>query len=181
MTMQMARRVALIDESVESSLFSGESALGKTVEIQGYPFTVVGVVTEKDSYDLVINSMDDYYMYAHDDSQGNVFVPNGTWPVIFGYDEPQNLLLKADSTDTMATVGKAAEEILNSNLNVTDGSDAGLQGTGFTGAGKADTAAQPVNQHDAHLDCRNITAGRWYRCHEYHACVSYRAYLGDRT
>jgi len=97
-----ARRVALIDESVESSLFSGESALGKTVEIQGYPFTVVGVVT---------------------DSQGNVFVPSGTWPVIFGYDEPQNLLLKADSTDTMATVGKAAEEILNSNLNVTDGSD----------------------------------------------------------
>ena len=89
-----ARRVALIDESVESSLFSGESALGKTVEIQGYPFTVVGVVTEKDSYDLVINSMDDYYMYAHDDSQGNVFVPSGTWPVIF-----------------------------NSNLNVTDGSD----------------------------------------------------------
>ena len=118
-----ARRVALIDESVESSLFSGESALGKTVEIQGYPFTVVGVVTEKDSYDLVINSMDDYYMYAYDDSQGNVFVPSGTWPVIFGYDEPQNLLLKADSTDTMATVGKAAEEILNSNLNVTDGSD----------------------------------------------------------
>ena len=100
-----ARRVALIDESVESSLFSGESALGKTVEIQGYPFTVVGVVTEKDSYDLVR------------------FVPSGTWPVIFGYDEPQNLLLKADSTDTMATVGKAAEEILNSNLNVTDGSD----------------------------------------------------------
>ena len=48
--------------------FSGESALGKTVEIQGYPFTVVGVVTEKDSYDLVINSMDDYYMsvsYTH--------------------------------------------------------------------------------------------------------------------
>ena len=44
--------------------FSGESALGKTVEIQGYPFTVVGVVTEKDSYDLVINSMADYYMYA---------------------------------------------------------------------------------------------------------------------
>lgn len=65
-----ARRVALIDESVESSLFSGESALGKTVEIQGYPFTVVGVVTEKDSYDLVINSMDDYYMYAHDDQPG---------------------------------------------------------------------------------------------------------------
>ena len=63
------------------------------------------------------------YMYAYDDSQGNVFVPSGTWPVIFGYDEPQNLLLKADSTDTMATVGKAAEEILNSNLNVTDGSD----------------------------------------------------------
>ena len=119
----MEEQMPLIDESVESSLFSGESALGKTVEIQGYPFTVVGVVTEKDSYDLVINSMDDYYMYAHDDSQGNVFVPSGTWPVIFGYDEPQNLLLKADSTDTMATVGKAAEEILNSNLNVTDGSD----------------------------------------------------------
>ena len=66
----------------------------------------------KDSYDLVINSMDDYYMYAHDDSQGNVFVPSGTWPVIFGYDEPQNLLLKADSTDTMATVGKLLRRYL---------------------------------------------------------------------
>lgn len=53
-----ARRVALIDESVESSLFSGESALGKTVEIQGYPFTVVGVVTEKDGSDVSYKAQD---------------------------------------------------------------------------------------------------------------------------
>lgn len=117
------KRVALVDENVESSLFSGESAVGKTIEIKGYPYTVIGVVTEKDAYDLVINSIDDYYMYAYSDSSGNVFVPDGTWPVIYGYDEPQNLIIKADSTDTMAAAGKAAEEELNANINITDGSD----------------------------------------------------------
>lgn len=117
------KRVALVDENVESSLFSGESAVGKTIEIKGYPYTVVGVVTEKDAYDLVINSQEDYYMYAYSDSSGNVFVPDGTWSVIYGYDEPQNLIIKADSTDTMAAAGKAAEEELNANINITDGSD----------------------------------------------------------
>ncbi len=117
------KRVALVDENVESSLFSGESAVGKTIEIKGYPYTVVGVVTEKDAYDLVINSIDDYYMYAYSDSSGNVFVPDGTWPVIYGYDEPQNLIIKADSTDTMAAAGKATEEELNAHINITDGSD----------------------------------------------------------
>lgn len=121
------KRVALVDENVESSMFSGESALGKTIEIKGYPYTIIGVVTEKDAYDLVINSMDDYYMYAYDDSSGNIFVPDCTWPVIYGYDEPQNLVIKADSTDNMAAAGKEAEQELNAHLNVTDGSDVQYQ------------------------------------------------------
>ncbi len=115
------RRVALVDETAESSLFEGESAVGKTIEIKGYPYTIVGVVTEKNTYDLVINSLEDYYTYAYNDTTANVFVPDGTWPVIYAYDEPQNLVIKADSTDTMASAGKAAENELNSRVNVTDG------------------------------------------------------------
>lgn len=113
---EYCRHVALVDEAVEACLFQGDSAVGKTIEIKGIPYTVVGVVTEKEAYELVINSIDDYYMYAYEDTNGNVFVPNSTWPAIYRYDEPQSVILKASSTDNMTTVGKEAENLLNSNM-----------------------------------------------------------------
>ena len=102
-----SQKVALIDEKAQKALFQGESAIGKTIEIKGEPFSVVGIVTEKDSYELVINSIEDYYTYSNDSSAGNIFVPESVWPVIYRYDEPQNLILKTDSADNMAAAGKA--------------------------------------------------------------------------
>lgn len=117
-----AKKVALIDEKAQKALFQGESAIGKTIEIKGEPFSVVGIVTEKDSYELVINSIEDYYTYSNDSSAGNIFVPESVWPVIYRYDEPQNLILKTDSADNMAAAGKAAQDILNSSMASSDGS-----------------------------------------------------------
>lgn len=117
-----SKKVALIDEKAQKALFQGESAIGKTIEIKGEPFSVVGIVTEKDSYELVINSVEDYYTYSNDSSAGNIFVPESVWPVIYRYDEPQNLILKTDSADNMAAAGKAAQDILNSSMASSDGS-----------------------------------------------------------
>lgn len=117
-----SKKVALIDEKAQKALFQGESAIGKTIEIKGEPFSVVGIVTEKDSYELVINSIEDYYTYSNDNSAGNIFVPESVWPVIYRYDEPQNLILKTDSADNMAAAGKAAQDILNSSMASSDGS-----------------------------------------------------------
>lgn len=117
-----SKKVALIDEKAQKAVFQGESAIGKTIEIKGEPFSVVGIVTEKDSYELVINSIEDYYTYSNDSSAGNIFVPESVWPVIYRYDEPQNLILKTDSADNMAAAGKAAQDILNSSMASSDGS-----------------------------------------------------------
>lgn len=117
-----SKKVALIDEKAQKALFQGESAIGKTIEIKGEPFSVVGIVTEKDSYELVINSIEDYHTYSNDSSAGNIFVPESVWPVIYRYDEPQNLILKTDSADNMAAAGKAAQDILNSSMASSDGS-----------------------------------------------------------
>ncbi len=41
-------------------------------------------------------------------------------PVLYGYDEPQSVILKLDSVDNMTVAGKDASNILNTGLNATD-------------------------------------------------------------
>ena len=113
------RKVAILDNHSAETLFLGENPIGKTIEIQKEPYVVVGVMEKSKKFEPVINSMEDYYMYAEDNS-GSVFVPDTTWPGIYSYDEPQSLVLKLDSTDNMTAAGKEAEDILNGNLTVTD-------------------------------------------------------------
>lgn len=113
------RKVAILDDSSAETLFSGENPVGKTIEIKQEPYVIIGVMEKSSKFEPVINSIDDYYMYA-EDSSGSVYVPDATWPVIYGYDEPQNVVLKLDSTDNMTSAGKQAEEILNASLTVSD-------------------------------------------------------------
>ncbi len=113
------RKVALLDENSSEALFQGEDAVGKTIEIQGEPFLVVGVTAVQKEFEPVINSIDDYYTYS-EDSSGKVYVPDTVWPIIYQYDEPQNLIVKVESTDDMTIVGKECSKILNNYLNVSD-------------------------------------------------------------
>lgn len=113
------RKVAILDESSAETLFSGEDPIGKTIEIKQEPYVVVGVVEKSSKFEPVINSMEDYYMYA-EQSTGAVYVPDATWPILYGYDEPQKMVLKLDSTDNMTAAGKAAADRLNQDLFVTD-------------------------------------------------------------
>ena len=65
------RKVAILDSDSSSALFQGEDPLGKTIEIQKEPYTVIGVVTKAKTFEPVINSIDDYYTYAQE-SAGSV-------------------------------------------------------------------------------------------------------------
>lgn len=111
-------KVAILDQDAASTLFQEESALGKTIEISGEPFTVVGVAQLQSEFEPVINSIDEYYTYMGDDSStGKVFIPYESWPIIYQYDEPQNVSVRAADVKAMTTVGKPCAEILNGYLN----------------------------------------------------------------
>ena len=66
--------------------------------------------------------MQDYYDYMYDQegSSGSVIIPDTVWNIVQQYDEPQNVKLLADSTDTMSEVGRKAADMLNDNLTNED-------------------------------------------------------------
>jgi len=105
------RKVALVDTNALTTLFSGSNPIGKVLELKGETFTVVGVVTLSEAFAPVINSMQDYQMYA-DTSAGSVFLPDRTWPTVYQFDEPQSVAIKVGSTDEMTTAGQEAAELL---------------------------------------------------------------------
>ena len=105
-------KVCILDENSKQSLFQDEDAVGKTIEIKREPFVVIGVVTEKESFEPTINTIEDYYTYRQDVS-GKVYVPDTSWPILYQYDEPQNVILRCDATESMTQVGKSAESVLN--------------------------------------------------------------------
>ena len=106
------RKVAIVDRKAAAALFGVELPIGKVLEIKGEPFTVVGVAEQTSAFEPSISSYNDYYMYA-DTSAGAIFIPSAAWPMAFYFDEPQNVAVKATSTDTMTRAGKAVADVLN--------------------------------------------------------------------
>lgn len=113
------RKVAVIESDTARSLFQGKDPVGKTIEIKGEPFTVIGLVELGGNSELVINSVDDYYNYMTE-STGGIFVTDASWSIIYRYDEPQNVIAKAASTDDMNEVGTAVAKILNGTVQKED-------------------------------------------------------------
>ena len=108
------RRVVVLDKRAASTLFPGIYPVGQTLEIKTEPFVVVGVVEKGTSFDPAINTLDDYYMYA-DTSAGNIFIPVSAWPTVYRFDEPQSVVVRAESTDAMTKAGKNVADYLTSN------------------------------------------------------------------
>lgn len=113
------RKVAVIDTTAADSLFDEEDPIGKTLDIQGEPFTIIGVIEESSKFEPVIESVEDYYQYVYDDagSSGSIIIPDTVWNIVGQYDEPQNVRLLADSTDSMSSVGRAAAKLLNNSVD----------------------------------------------------------------
>lgn len=95
--------------------------LTKTIEIQGEPFTVIGVCEKSNTFKPVINSMEDYYNYMAAGSDGGIiFIPDASWPIPYNYDEPQNLIIRAASTDEMSSAGRKCADLLNGYVTSSD-------------------------------------------------------------
>ena len=109
------RRIIIVDQTASDNLFQGANPLGRTVEINSQPFTVVGVVYKTSNYEPDIQDLDDYYT-NDDGSNGIFFMPKTTWPIVFQYDEPENVVVKATSTDEMTKAGQKTANILNDTI-----------------------------------------------------------------
>lgn len=106
------RKVCLLDNDSSTSLFQGENPIGSTIEIHGEPFTVAGIVTDKEVFEPTIKTVNDYYTYSSDRS-GKIYIPSTVWPAVYQYDEPESVIIRADRTENMTAIGRAAETILN--------------------------------------------------------------------
>ncbi len=109
------RRVVIVDSQVVDNIFGKENPIGKTLEIAKEPFTIIGVVARSSEFTPVINSINDYYMYT-DTSGGSIYVPDRVWGLIYKFDEPQCVAVRAASTDAMTTAGQKTAEYLNGNV-----------------------------------------------------------------
>ena len=109
------KKVCILDNNSVDSLFQGSNPVGQTLEIHGEPFQVIGVVTEKETFELSITTIEEYNTY-YQDTAGRVYIPESVWPLIYQNDEPQNVVIRASSTGAMTSVGKEAENILNENI-----------------------------------------------------------------
>lgn len=109
------KKVCLINDSIAKVLFGTEDPVGKIIDIKGDPFMVVGMVQRNLKFEPVINNINDYKLYANTDTSV-IYIPSNTWPVVFNFDVPQCIIAKAKDTDSMTTVGKAVEEVLNQRI-----------------------------------------------------------------
>ena len=105
------RKVALVDGNTISTLFGGEDPIGRSLEMKGEVFTVVGVVALSEEFAPTINSYNEYWLYA-DTSAGAIYLPSAVWPSVYSFDEPQSVAIQVTNTDVMTTVGKEAADLL---------------------------------------------------------------------
>ena len=126
------RKVVLLDDVAVQTLFPGDNPVGKTIELRGEPFTVVGCIRKSDAFEPVINSLEDYYTY-NQNTNGIVLIPDSTWPVVYNYDEPEEVSVMASETDMMSSVGKKVEDIMNQAV------------TGQTGSGMIDSEEEMLD------------------------------------
>ncbi|SEK98637.1 putative ABC transport system permease protein [Pseudobutyrivibrio ruminis] len=113
------KKVCVIDDGVVEELLHNDEPIGKILEIQGDSYVVIGVVASRSTFEPTINSISDYETYMQDES-GTVYIPLSTWPISYKYDEPENVLVRANSTDDMTAAGKKTADIMNSYINPTD-------------------------------------------------------------
>ena len=117
---EQMRKAVLLDDTAAQAIFQDENPLGKVIEIINEPFTVVGVVKKSDSFQPVIQSMEDYNNYSQE-SYATVFLPNTCWPIVYQFDEPENAVVMARSTEDMSAAGRKTADIMNRSItNTTD-------------------------------------------------------------
>jgi len=95
------RRVIFIGNEVKSRLFGGEKAVGKTVLINGVPFTVIGVMRDK------VQSSSYSWM-----DRDNTFIPASTFRMMFSYAYINNIVYRPRSIGRAELVKERVYSVL---------------------------------------------------------------------
>lgn len=106
-------KFVIVDAAAASALLDTADPLGKTLEINGEPFVIIGVVRAKNSEQDEYESINDYYQQQYGENGLTVYVPCAAWPLLYGFDEPETVTLRTESADRMSAAGRAAAEVLN--------------------------------------------------------------------
>ncbi|MBQ8967350.1 ABC transporter permease [Ruminococcus sp.] len=139
-------KVAIIDTNMQRGIFEDVDPIGKTIEIGGEPFTIIGVASKRSGFEPIINSVDDYYTY-NQTSSGLLFIPTNDWGICFRYDEPQNCVVRAKDTDSMTGAGKKTADILNENiLKQNAGAEQNAEGANNTLEYKSESLLEQAKQ-----------------------------------
>ena len=108
------RKVCMINFTTASQMFQDVDPVGKTLDINGEPFTVIGVYTPASESGVVITSPEDYVKFGSTEQKlTEVLIPGSCWQMIVGYDHPQNVIIRPDSPESISTVANAATKYLN--------------------------------------------------------------------
>ncbi|ASS72616.1 ABC transporter permease [Bacillus atrophaeus] len=100
-------QVVMINEDARDELFPDGDAVNKKVEINGMPFRVAAIFTEKKQ---------DESMYYGEYGNPIFYLPKGVWPLIEGFDAPTQIAVQADSSDHIQEAGMMAADLLNASL-----------------------------------------------------------------
>ena len=99
--MDERRRVAFLGNELEELLFEGEDAIGQQVFVGEVPFTVIGVLKEKQQ-NSSYNSRD----------RDRIFIPASTHKAIFGQRYVNNIIYRTSSPDVVKAVKRRVNEVL---------------------------------------------------------------------
>ncbi|MGN0435502.1 MAG: ABC transporter permease, partial [Wujia sp.] len=99
-------KCVILDTVMAQSLFEGQDPVGGTIEIMNEPYVVIGVVEKSNEFEPVIDSLDEWYTYYSEDTVGKIYTTDVVWPMMFSFDEPYNVVIKATETETMTKAGK---------------------------------------------------------------------------
>jgi putative ABC transport system permease protein len=95
------RRVAFLGNELEKLLFEGDDAVGQIVFVGDVPFTVIGVLKEKQQ-NSSYNSRD----------RDRIFIPSSTHKAIFGQRYVSNIIYRTSSPEVVEAVERRMNEVL---------------------------------------------------------------------
>ena len=114
--MESKNKVSIIDSKISESLFFGRDPLGETITINGTTYTIVGILDDGSSNDIM--SM----INAGSNSNGKVIIPYTTAMGMAGVGSISSLEMIISNTDYMDEVIDQIELVLNQAFNFKDDS-----------------------------------------------------------
>ncbi len=118
--LEKGTKVAILDTGAADALFDTSDPIGQVIEVKGEPFVVVGIVKDATGEDTEYETVEEYYERQYSGTNANVYIPGEAWPLLFQYDEPQNVAVHVSQTALMARIGRRAAGILNSDVQNSD-------------------------------------------------------------